>query len=319
MTDRPQKARKRPRLTRADRDRLVEEIARIEAGSAAARPPRRTLPPRPGTPPPDLSDLRHALADDAAEVDYIDPTEAPLPRIVDLWPALPRVALDKRTLARNLVITAARTDPAYAAFDVLRTRLVQAMADHGWTRVAITSPTRGCGKSFAAANLALTLSRYHDTRTALIDADLRHPGLAGYLGLTAPAATGDYLRGQIAAEDWLLAVEPSGLQLGRHLAIGLNARAETYAAELFQSGSTADALARLQQGLRPDVMLFDLPPALDHDDVIAFRPHFDCVLMVVGGGITRASEVREAVRRIGEDRPVVGIVLNMADPGDDLA
>ena len=69
----------------------------------------------------------------------------------------------------------------------------------------------------------------------------------------------------------------------------------------------------MEEALEPEVILFDLPPALAQDDVIAFRPHFDCVLMVVGGGITTAEEVREATRRIGEDKPILGVVLNKAE------
>ena len=49
-------------------------------------------------------------------------------------------------------------------FDQMRTRLLQQMRANGWHRVAITSPTPGCGKSTIALNLALSLSRQSDLR-----------------------------------------------------------------------------------------------------------------------------------------------------------
>jgi len=222
------------------------------------------------------------------------------------------VALDPAHLERNLVITAARRDPAHGAFDVLRTRLLGAMADKGWTRVGVTSPTKGCGKSFSAMNLAVALARYESRRTILMDMDLRLPSLARSLGVTPPGSMGDLLRGLTPPARHLLRVAPNGQHIG-NLALGLNTQAETYAAELFQEDRTRAVLAQIEADYRPDVMLFDLPPALAQDDVIAFRSHFDCILMVVGGGITTAREVREVVRRLGEDKPVVGVILNMAE------
>ncbi|KIQ70906.1 CpsD/CapB family tyrosine-protein kinase [Wenxinia marina] len=305
MSDRRTERQRRPRLSAEERARLLEEIAQVEAAAQARQTARR--------PPPDLAaerELRTALT---------ERIDAPLPRVIDLWSDLQPMSVDPRVLERNLVITAARTDPAHAAFDVLRTRLVQALGDNGWTRVAITSPTPGCGKSFTAINLAITLSRYQTTRTVLCDLDLRAPGLAGYLGVTDARGTGDYLRGQIASEEWLRTIGKNRLNIGRHLAIGLNGRREDYAAELLQSPQTADILDRMEAELSPDVVLFDLPPALAQDDVTAFRDRYDCVLLVVGGGTTRAAEVREAIRRIGEDKPVVGIVLNKAQIDGDIA
>ena len=60
-------------------------------------------------------------------------------------------------------------------------------------------------------------------------------------------------------------------------------------------------------------MLFDLPPALFYDDVIAFRPRFDGLLLVIGGGITTEKEVKEVERRIGEETPLLGMILNKAE------
>ena len=232
------------------------------------------------------------------------------------WDRLARIPVEPKRLDRNLVITASRHDPAHAAFDVLRTRIVQAMKEHGWTRIGITSPGEGNGKSFTALNLAISLSRLPGMKTALLDMDLRHPSLARLLGLRDMPATADFLRGEISAGDYLSVFAPNMLNIGDRLALGINGRADPYAAELFQGPGTAERLAAMQTDYAIDLVLYDLPPALAMDDVLAFRPHMDCVLLVVGGGETRARDVREVQRRLGEELPILGVVLNKADPDD---
>lgn len=317
MTDRPARRTRRPRLDSGARERILAKVAKLD------RPPAQEIETATGA-------LREALRSDPwIEEDIPSPAmseqtrpatrterpSTPLPsnRIEDNWSRLHQFHLDGAHLDNNLVITAKRSDPAHGAFDVLRTRLVQALADKGWTRVAITSPTAGCGKSFTAVNLAITLSRYDSCRTVLLDFDMRRPALARYFGQAQTGSIGDYLRGFVPLEEHLVRPAPNRLHVGDRLAVGLNDRPEAYAAELFQQPETAAVMTHLERTLRPEVVLLDLPPALAQDDVIAARPHFDCVLMVVGGGMTTADEIEEATRRIGEDKPVMGIVLNKAD------
>jgi Mrp family chromosome partitioning ATPase len=290
MTDDPPLRRRRPRLDPGERTRLLEEIARIDAATRGTAKPAGAKAAR----TPNL-----------------------LPRVTEVWGNLLTIPIDPDLLDRNLIITASRANPAHGAFDVLRTRMLQALAEHGWKRVGITSPTQGCGKSFTAINLAVTLSRYDNCRTVLMDMDLRHPAIARTLGAPNPPAMGDYLRGLIPTEAFLRKAGQNMLNIGSNMAVGLNGRTEGYAAELFHDPMATEVLARMDQDVRPDVVLFDLPPALAQDDVIAFRPHFDCLLLVAGGGMTTAKQMQETVRRIGEDKPVIGVVLNKAE-GEDI-
>lgn len=234
----------------------------------------------------------------------------------DRWNTLDVMPVDVEHLEQNLVITASRNEPAHGAFDVLRTRLVQTLLEHNWKRVAVTSPTRNCGKTFTSVNLAISLSRYEATRTILMDFDMRNPSVAGVIGDTQPGKMGDFLRGTISAEELLVRFDQNTLNIGAGLAIGTNNVIEPYASELAHEPSTRASLDRMMEEMSPDIVLFDMPPALAFDDVIAFRQHFDGVLMVVGGGETSPEEVREVMRRMGEETPLLGVVLNQAE-GED--
>ncbi|UYV38729.1 CpsD/CapB family tyrosine-protein kinase [Rhodobacteraceae bacterium D3-12] len=245
-----------------------------------------------------------------------EPEPEPAPELASpetIWSSLGAIPVDPKHLERNLIITAGRHDPAHGAFDVLRTRLVQTLFENDWKRVGITSPTRDCGKTFTAVNLAISLSRYETNRTVLMDMDMRNPSVANVIGANDPASMGDFLQGRDAPASFFRRLGRNALNIGSNLAVGLNNRVEPYASELLQDPLTDAALARMMDQLDPDVVLYDLPPALAFDDVIAFKRHFDGILMVIGGGTTKSAEIQESMRRLGDDVPLLGVVLNQAE------
>ncbi|MGJ8603508.1 MAG: P-loop NTPase [Marivita sp.] len=234
----------------------------------------------------------------------------------ECWRSIDRFPLDERRLDERHVITALRTDPSHTRFDILRTRMLQALAENGWKRVAITSPTKDCGKTFTAANLAISLSRQENCRTVLLDLDMRNPSLHKIFGVRDTGAIGDMLREEIAPDAHLQGFASNSISAGSHVAIGFNGIVEPYAAELLQDPSTQRVLNQIEEQFAPDVMLFDLPPALLNDDVIAMRPHMDALLIVAAGGMTKANDIKETERRIGENIPLLGVVLNKAEQAE---
>ncbi len=242
------------------------------------------------------------------EVDGAD-FQGSLPALQDpdvFWDNLTVAPLDDANLEKNHIISATRAHEAHAAFDMLRTRMLQALNEHGWSRVAITSPTRGCGSSFVTANLAFSMARLETVRTVMLDMDLRAPSLDKSLGIDAPDAMVDYLSGVIAPENFLVKVRPN-------LALALNDTPSESASELFQNEITSTVLEELEETLCPDLMLFDMPPALEFDDVLGFLPNVDAVLIVAGGGVSTAEDVRKVEQILSEAKPILGVMLNKAD------
>jgi len=175
MTNIPAYQPRRPRMDQESYRRILAEVEHLgrpdpkEIAEATSQLRDVLLDP--------IEDIPEAPAETTEEPAQApapaEPMEPMEPSLAKAWNSLGVLEVKSRTLDKNLVITANRTDPAYASFDVLRTRLVQALREKGWRRVAITSPSTGCGKSFTAVNLAMTLSRYEDCRTILLDMDLR--------------------------------------------------------------------------------------------------------------------------------------------------
>lgn len=222
-----------------------------------------------------------------------------------VWESLSPVQLSAEKLAGNGLFPIPSNQPAALAIDQLRSKLLHGLATQGWKRIAVTSPTHGCGKSFVATNLALSLARRAGSRTALIDLDLRRPDLSRLLGLPETPELADFLTGDQPLESVFR-------RFGRTLALGLNGAPVEMAAETLHSPETAIALSAMVEQLDPEVVIYDMPPALGTDDVLAMAPSLDAVLLVVDGTKTSPDEVRACERLLEGRIPLLGVVLNRA-------
>src|SRR5262245_22096317 len=159
-----------------------------------------------------------------------------------IWANLPALSADPKLLARNRIVTAYRTDPAYVAFDMLRTALLQSLRQNKWTSVAITSPTPACGKTVLTLNLAFSLAAQKECRSVLIDLELRRRQVGKLLGLKTPPSAEDFLNGENRIEEVFI-------RYSDNMAIAANNRPVRFAAELLQSASAANTLKRVKQVL----------------------------------------------------------------------
>ena len=222
------------------------------------------------------------------------------------WPQLKPYTPDWSALRDTRIVTGSRFEPANAAFDVLRTKVLRLLRENGWKSIAITSPTAGCGKSVIATNLAFSLARVVDRRIALLDLDLRRPSLVEYLQILRPPSMEKFLGGTVTIEETFLSWNDS-------LAIGVNGSPVTDPTGLLQNPSTQEAISKVQEELRPDVIVYDMPPLFDNGDVLAFAPNIDCVILIAGAGASKVSEIEASERELARVTNVLGIVLNKCE------
>jgi protein-tyrosine kinase len=206
------------------------------------------------------------------------------------------------------VVTAAKTDLAHVPFDIMRTRILKICREKGWRRIGVTSATKHCGKTFVSVNLAFSMVRNPEIRCMLIDFDLRRPSLQRLLRLLPTTTFEHHLRGDARAIDVLLRVRPN-------LAVACSAPT-AHSSELIQSPRTLDALAQMQTEFAPDVMIFDMPPALAGDDVLSTLGAMDALLVVAAAGTTTAQDIRDAEQMFSGAAGFLGVVLNKVDPAD---
>ncbi|HEU5262520.1 MAG TPA: polysaccharide biosynthesis tyrosine autokinase [Gemmatimonadales bacterium] len=192
--------------------------------------------------------------------------------------------------------------PVIEALRGLRLRMVHAHGEAGPILVTITSPGKGDGKSFVAANLALAFAEA-GYRTLLIDGDIRQgslhrmlrvsrkPGLTELLAGTAP-------RGQV--------IQATGYPTLWFLGGGSRTQSGP---ELL---STAP-MARLITSLRPgyDVILVDSPPLAAGADAYALGTLTGALLLVLRTGYSNRQLAQANVDVLARlPIRVLGAVLN---------
>lgn len=253
------------------------------------------------------------FASPAVDVDpVLAPAETTPEKIQrDMWDLLPRASpgVRRHFLSGAPLINFFRNDPASRAFDLLRTRMLQTLRSNGWNRVAIASPTSGCGATFTAVNLAQSLARVPGSRTVLMDINHRTPGVSKLLEIDGAGDMRGFLSGDVSVEGHMM-------RTSKTLALGLATQQEFGAAEILHDTRCGAALSEMQRALRPDVTLFDLPPILAFDDLAAFLPQVDGVLLVVDGTQTTARQIAACERALDGQTQLLGIILNRARKGE---
>jgi MinD-like ATPase involved in chromosome partitioning or flagellar assembly len=75
-------------------------------------------------------------------------------------------------------------------------------------------------------------------------------------------------------------------------------------------------LQTIKRDFRSRIVIFDLPPLLVGDDVIAFLPRMDAVLLVTGVGVTSVAEIKECQKHLQRSK-VIRVVVNKVTESTD--
>jgi capsular exopolysaccharide synthesis family protein len=199
-----------------------------------------------------------------------------------------------RTLAVDLKFAGGRSEP------------------DGPTVLAVTSSTRGEGKTFTACNLAVTRAS-HGVQTLLIDADIRGSGVAAFFRSPTPNyGLSDLLAG---SADFPTVCTRLGV-LGRDTLSIIPAGSPTpYSAELLES----PAMLRLLELARAqyDLVVIDTPPLTGITDAASIAAIVDGVILVVREGVTDRPELELTLRRLARvNGRIMGVVFNDAHGRD---
>lgn len=235
-------------------------------------------------------------------------SEAGLPAAIEMdpladWSVFEELTLDEKRLRAERIVAHDDLDPARKSFDMLRSRILRVFREKNWSRLGVISPAKGDGKTVVTLNLAFSLARQRDARVLLLDLDLSAPRMSNVLAPDNEADMASFLSGAIPPDKFLR-------RWGRNLVVGLNKGPISGSSEIVQSADTARVLQETIERTKPTIVLFDLSPVLVSDDAINVLAQTDCALMIVGAGKTRASEIADAEKLVGEWTNLLGLVLN---------
>ncbi len=209
------------RIAAAVADEVVSLIPTLETPAGASGTPvkisvikQASLPSSPSSPRPKINLALGLLVGLALGVgaavlrETLDTTikgKEDLRLLTDATP-LGVITNDPDVSKRPLVVHVDSQSPRAEAFRQLRTNLQFVDVDHPLRTVVVTSPSAEEGKSTTSCNLAITLAQA-GLRTILVEADLRRPRVADYMGLEGAVGLMSVLSGLATLED---ALQPWG-------------------------------------------------------------------------------------------------------------
>lgn len=197
--------------------------------------------------------------------------------------------------------------PVIAAeqFRELRTNLRFLDVDNRPTVIAVTSGMPGEGKSTLATNLALALADDGE-RVCLVDADLRRPRVADYLGgdLQSEVGLSTVLSGAAGVDD---IVQESGRD---GLAVVTSGPQPPNPAELLGSRRFRDVLTDLDA--RYDYVIVDASPVIPVTDAALVSSAVDGLILAVSHGDTTVDQLTRTTSNLTQvGAHVLGTVFTM--------
>jgi len=216
------------------------------------------------------------------------------------------IDVSEQLLKKNRIIAGLDDDPRSDIYKMLRTKVLQRMQMNDWNVLAVTSPSRGAGKSLTAINLAISIAMDANYSVLLADLDLRRPSIHDYFGMPAEPGLSDYFSGEKTISELL--VHP-GLEKMVVLPAG---RPIKRSSDLLSTPKMLELADELKQRYPDRIVVVDLPPLLQTDDAMIYMPNVDACILVVAEGESREEEIKKSIQMIDQDK-FIGTVLNKSD------
>jgi protein-tyrosine kinase len=176
--------------------------------------------------------------------------------------------VDPQAMERNRVLLRVPDVGISRAYKILRTRVLHRLSANNWYTLGITGTAAGEGKSLTAVNLALALAQDVNTSVFLVDLDLQRPQLGAYLGMSYEHGLTDYLTGQAQLDQIIYDI---GV---KRLAVVPNASSVENSSELLRSPRMGEFITALEAQVPRRIIVFDMPPLMVTDDVLAFKGRY---------------------------------------------
>ncbi|MFO7716460.1 CpsD/CapB family tyrosine-protein kinase [Desulfosarcina sp.] len=213
------------------------------------------------------------------------------------------VTIDLPTAVKNHCVALSTEFAEVNYYKVLRTQLRQIGQQKKWNTMMVTSASPNEGKTVTSINLAATFAREYNHTVLLVDADLRMQMVHRYLGYSSQVGMLDYLEGKADMNEIITwpGIEKFTVISGSRVVVD--------SSELIGSPRMQSLMQELKNRYDDRYVIFDAPPILGVADALAFAPLVDCIIIVVGAGITSRHDLKEALALLPQEK-IAGFVLN---------
>jgi Mrp family chromosome partitioning ATPase len=196
------------------------------------------------------------------------------------------------------------------AYKLLRTQALRRLDQLGANTLAVVSPSAADGKTLTTINLAIAIAATSGRTALVVDFDLRNPSLHRRFGFEPTVGVEECLGQRRPLHEALVKI--AGYE--RLTLLPARSRVEQ-SSELLTASRVGELVTEMRTRYTNRVILFDLPPVLLADDVLAFSQHIQAALLVVGERHTKREDVTRSLELL-RDTPIIGTVLNQSRTAD---
>jgi protein-tyrosine kinase len=204
----------------------------------------------------------------------------------------------------NLVVYHDPTSVEAEIFKVLRNNILFPQDGVPPRSIMVTSATPGDGKSFVAANLAISIAQGIEAHVLLMDCDMRRSSVHRKFGFNDDVhGLSEYLSKGVPL--------PSLLQktVVEKLTILPGGRTPDNPSELLSSQVMKDLIDEAKNRYQDRFIIVDSPPPHLTAETTALATYIDAILIVVRSGKTPKSLMDSLIEKIGREK-IIGVVLN---------
>lgn len=223
----------------------------------------------------------------------------------------------RSTLARELIIQNGFSPKLVALsapesleaenFKVLRSQILFPKDGERPQTIMVTSAFPGEGKTFVAANLAVSLALGVDEYVLLVDCDLRNPKLHEMLGYSNLGGLHEYLTSRRKLPDLLIRTKIEKLSL---LTAGTS---PANPAELLSSAMMKEFLKEVKGRYQDRFIVIDATPSQVAAEANVLAKYVDRIIFVVMAKKTPRETIQRSIETLGKKK-ILGIVFNGYTP-----
>ncbi|MEJ2613000.1 MAG: CpsD/CapB family tyrosine-protein kinase [Candidatus Thiodiazotropha sp.] len=232
--------------------------------------------------------------------------EAPVSETQITYTKTQSLNISKERLKEKRIVLGETNDSISDQYKVLRTHVLQRLKKNQWNTLVVTSPREGCGKTLTSINLATSIAMEVNHSALLVDMDLRRPNISRYFYDEDRPGISEYLSAELELSDILF---NPGIE---RLVVLPGSNSFSNSSEMLSSPRMVKLINELKARYMNRVVILDMPPVLSCDDVIAFTPFVDAVMLVVEDGVTRKEDLVQAYNLIDSSK-FMGVVLNKSN------
>jgi len=207
------------------------------------------------------------------------------------------------SLNQKLVVASAPDSMDAENFKILRTQVLFPKDGKRPRTILITSSLPGEGKTFVAANLAVSIAQSIDEYVILMDCDLRRPRLHHMLGFSNTDGLHEYLTEKKALPDVLIRTRFEKLSL---LSAG---NPSPNPSELLLSTRMKNLFEKVKGRNRDRFIIIDAPPTQITAEAAVLSNYTEGTIFVVMAGKSPRAMIHRNIEDLGKTK-IIGIVFN---------